>query len=81
MEMLTFHQVDGTKFDAIRAKVQESLGIAITEDAGEASQHGFTIKWSYDRQASVLTVQCLRKPFFVPAATLDQHLGDLVRTA
>jgi hypothetical protein len=35
--------------------------------------------WNYDPASQVLTIQCTDSPFFIPCATINSQINDLVK--
>jgi hypothetical protein len=46
--------------------------------SGQASVGSFTFTWKYDTGAQTATVQCTKKPFFVPCGVLNSALKSTV---
>ncbi|HEU0302550.1 MAG TPA: hypothetical protein VFR37_24030 [Longimicrobium sp.] len=47
--------------------------------SGEAVVGSFTFTWTYDTGAQTATVQCIKKPFYVPCAILNSALRSTVK--
>lgn len=56
--------------------VERDYRIRIDSDQGEASESGFTLKWTYDAGAQTLEIQCTDKPFFVPCGMVSSRIKD-----
>jgi len=72
-----FNDFDRSKFDCLVQKAT-AAGVAIQGDQGEVSKDGITIRWSFDPQTRVLTLQCTDSPFFLPCGTINSKIHDLV---
>jgi hypothetical protein len=60
----SFTNVSAAAFKCLVAKAAK-YGVKIGTDSGSASTSGFTISWNYERAASKLTIQCLKKPALI----------------
>jgi hypothetical protein len=54
-------------------------GIEMIGNSGTASKYGVEMSWNYSPEAQQLTVQCLRTPIFVSAASVYGKLRELVK--
>lgn len=66
-ETRIFNDVNRDHFEAIKASVKNSTGIAIASDAGSASGNGVSIAWVYQEPEATLTVMVNKTPFLVSA--------------
>ena len=73
---VSFSGVDSSKWECARDVVARDYGIRIDSDQGEASESGFTLKWSYDANARTLQIQCTDKPFLVPCGMVSSRIKD-----
>jgi hypothetical protein len=53
-------------------------GIEMSGNRGTASKYGVEMAWDYSPEMQQLTVECLRTPIFVSAATVYSKLRQLV---
>jgi hypothetical protein len=74
----TFSGVTKDQFSGLMQKAQ-AAGIGISGNSGTASQSGVTMTWNYDPASQVLTIQCTDSPFFIPCATINSQINDLVK--
>jgi hypothetical protein len=72
---LNYNGVDASKWKCAKDVVSREYGIAIDADRGEASERGFTLRWSYDASAQTLQVQCTKKPFVVPCGMVNSRIN------
>jgi len=56
----------------------KAAGLNLTGNSGTASKFGVERQWNYSPETQQLTVQCLRVPMFVSAATVYGKLQALV---
>ena len=73
---LNYSRVDPAKWECAKDVVKREYGIDIASDSGEASERGFTLKWTYDASTQELEVHCTGKPFFVPCGTVNGRIND-----
>ena len=73
---LNYSGVDSSKWECAKDVVRGEYGISIDADQGEASERGFTLKWSYDTNAHTLQIQCTKKPFLVPCGMVSSRIND-----
>ncbi|HUX44017.1 MAG TPA: hypothetical protein VMV57_04630 [Terracidiphilus sp.] len=57
----------------------QATGIPIAGNSGFAAKFGVEVCWNYLPETQQLTLQCLRAPFFVSHADVDQKLRALVQ--
>jgi hypothetical protein len=55
-----------------------AAGINMTGNSGTASKYGVEMRWDYSPELQQLTIECLRTPMFVSAATVYAKLQALV---
>jgi hypothetical protein len=53
-----------------------AYGVSIESDQREATERGFTLKWSYDANAEQLQIECTKKPFVVPCGMVSGRIED-----
>jgi hypothetical protein len=73
---LTYSGVDASKWACAKDVVSREYGIRIASDHGEASERGFTLKWTYDAAERTLLIQCSKKPFLVPCGIVNNRIRD-----
>ena len=82
LQVQTFTSFTPGKWAAFLNKIKADTGVEITTFTGEVTHGSFTFAYTYDKNAQVLTVQCLHKPIFITAATivngLSEEIADLV---
>jgi hypothetical protein len=71
---LSYSGVDASKWASLKDAVSRDYGIRIASDRGEASKAGFQLTWAYEPSSQALRIQCLKKPFFVPCATVNTRI-------
>jgi hypothetical protein len=77
MEAKTYPGVTADHFARIVQNARHSTGLNITlTPCGEASGDGIVISWRF--LGDNLTVQCLSKPWYVPASAVQSKLDALV---
>ena len=54
-------------------------GIDLNGNSGTASKYGVEIAWNYVPDSQELTLQTLKKPFFMSVADVDGRIQSLVR--
>ena len=76
-----FNDVTPAQFDTICKIVHDQCGITISELTGEGEKQGVGITWKYDHKGETLTLQCVKKPWIVPASMVQQKIKDAVEAA
>jgi hypothetical protein len=71
---VTFRGITRTIFARLRKQAMQN-GIPIGRPAGEAVQDGVRIQWKYDPDAEMLEVECVKTPFWIDAARVNQRLS------
>jgi hypothetical protein len=72
-----FSNVSPSQFAQLTQKAQ-SAGIAISGNSGSASKMGVEVAWNYSPETCELSLQCLKTPFFIKAADVNQQIHALV---
>jgi hypothetical protein len=91
LQLQTFNHFTPAMYTAFAAKIQKDTDVTpnpITETdtspAGEIVHGSFTFTYKYDSATSILTVQCLKKPLFIPASTIingmAEEIAELIAT-
>jgi hypothetical protein len=79
-EAQKFSGVTQDQFSGLVQKAQ-AAGIGISGNSGTATQSGVTMTWNYDPASQLLVIQCTDSPFFIPCATINSKVNDLVKGA
>lgn len=61
------------------AEKARAAGIDVSGDSGTASKFGVEVTWNYSPADQVLTMQCLKAPFFMSRADVDARIQKLVQ--
>lgn len=72
-----FTGVTQARFNCLVEKAQ-TAGITIAGNVGQATQHGLTVRWSFDPINQVLELQCTEAPFFLSCGKINGKIHDLV---
>jgi hypothetical protein len=75
-----FRGITRSVFARLRKKATQN-GISIARPAGEAVKDGVRIQWKYDPDAEMLEVECVKTPFWIDAARVNQRLSLEVQAA
>ena len=73
---LNYSDVDSSKWECAKDVVRREYGIQIESDSGEATERGFTLKWSYDSTAQALQIHCTKRPFFVSCGMVNGRIEE-----
>ena len=60
------------------AEKATAAGIELSGNSGTASKFGVEVTWNYLPTDQVLTIQCLKAPFFMSKADVDHRIQKLV---
>jgi len=60
------------------AEKARGAGIELNGNNGTASKFGVEVTWNYSPADQVLTMQCLKAPFFMSRADVDGRIQKLV---
>jgi hypothetical protein len=71
---LLFRGITRKVFARLRKKAAKS-GIAVVHPHGHAVRDGVRIQWDYDMAAEVLEVECVRAPFWIDRAKIQNRLS------
>jgi hypothetical protein len=72
-----FNNISPAQFAVLQQKAS-SAGIPISGNSGSASKMGVEVAWNYSPDAQQLSIQCLKTPFFISAADVNQKIHGLV---
>jgi hypothetical protein len=72
-----FHNISPTQFAVLQQKAS-AAGIPISGNSGSAAKMGVEVAWNYSPDAQQLSIQCLKTPFFISAADVNQKIHGLV---
>ena len=72
-----FNNITQDQFTLLTEKAQ-SAGIAIAGNSGTANKMGVEVSWNYSPEARMLTLQCLKAPFFLRVDDINQRIRTLV---
>jgi hypothetical protein len=75
---ITFQNITPGQYDLLVAKAN-AAGIALTGHSGTASRLGVEVTWNYSPDSHLLTVQCLRAPFFLKPQEVNEKIEALVQ--
>jgi len=75
---LVFSNITIQQFSILSAKAQ-AAGIGLNGNSGTATKHGIEVAWNYLPETEVLTLQCLRTPFFVKPEDVEARIQELVK--
>jgi hypothetical protein len=71
---LTFRGITRAVFARFRKKAMQN-GVRIARPPGEAVKVGIRIQWKYASDAELLEVECVKTPFWINAARVNQRLS------
>lgn len=82
LQILTFPGFTPAMWQAFINKIKLDTGTEINQASGTVVHGSFTFNYTYNSTIQVLEVQCLKKPLFIPAATivsgLKEEIADLI---
>ena len=70
---LTFRGITRTIFARLCKKASKT-GIHVVGPTGEAVKDGVKLRWHYDVTSEQLEVQCIRAPFWIDSARINNDL-------
>jgi hypothetical protein len=70
---LTFRGITRTIFTRLCKKASKT-GIHVVGPTGEAVKDGVKLRWHYDVTSEQLEVQCIRAPFWIDSARINNDL-------
>jgi hypothetical protein len=76
--MLTYNNVTKAAWESAKQAVTARFGVQIKADSGNASSDGFTVHWSYDGSAEMLSVQCTDSPLLVPCSLINSEINNMI---
>jgi len=77
-EPQVFNGVTPDKYAKLTEKAR-GAGIDLNGNSGTASKFGVEVTWNYSPADQVLSLQCLKAPFFMSRADVDARIQKLVQ--
>ncbi len=75
---LAFTGVAPNVWECLVQELHDKTGITISGDSGSASAKGFTFRWQWDGENSLM-IQCTDSPWYVPCGTINDEASSLVK--
>ena len=75
---LTFQGITPEQYAALVAKAN-AAGLALSGDSGTASRFGVEVSWGYKPESGLLSIQCLRSPFFMKPEEVNARIEAVIR--
>jgi hypothetical protein len=75
---MTFNDITPEQYVFLIAKAN-AAGLALSGKSGTAARLGVEVTWNYSPELRLLAVQCLRTPFFLKPAEVNDRIEALVR--
>ena len=75
---ITVPSVDQALYDKLLA---QATAAGVKFDGTKASIDGIELEWKYDAAAQVLTVTCLKKPFYMSCGEIQSKVAELIHEA
>ena len=76
---MQFTGVSQATFNALRTKLATTQGTEITGTTeGTIKGKGVTANYRYDSVQQTLSVDVVRRPFFIPASTIESQIRDAI---
>jgi hypothetical protein len=76
LQILTFPTFTPAMWQAFITKIKGDTGVEITAASGTVTHGSFVFNYTYNSTQQVLEVQCLKKPLFIPASTINNGLKE-----
>jgi hypothetical protein len=77
----TLTGVSPEQFDRIKSELNQKLGITVASNDGVIDHRGFQIAYRYDPGQTEFAVELLKKPWFVPAALIEQKVDQWLKNS
>ena len=78
LQMQAFGGFTQDMFEAFAEKIKQDVGVDIQGNSCTVEHGSFTFQYSYDSAALLLHIQCLKKPFFIPASMIINGISEEV---
>jgi hypothetical protein len=85
LQVQTFNNFTPAMYSAFAAKIKNDTNVDVnpvtaddTAPAGTVTHGSFVFTYKYDSVAQVLTVQCQKKPIFIPASSIINGMAEEV---
>lgn len=76
LQMQKFTNFTPAMYAAFAAKIKADVGVTLSADAGTITHGSFEFTYNYVRATQTFTIQCLKKPLFIPAAQIINGLAE-----
>jgi len=77
----TFSQVTPMVFQKLAASLEADYGLKISGFKGSLMHAGFQLDYDYTPETQVLILTCVKKPFLIPASTVQHGIVEHVSAA
>jgi hypothetical protein len=72
----TLNGVSDEKFAELRQTLESRTGIVLEGNEGTVEKHGFCVRYRRDAASETLSLELLKKPWFVPQSLIDRKVGE-----
>jgi hypothetical protein len=69
------------KFIRVAAEIQRRLGVQLPEGDGTIASQGFRVQIQHDPEAETLTLELLKKPWYVPDSMIEKKIDEWLSEA
>jgi hypothetical protein len=73
--------INHEKFKAIAADIHRRLGVALPDGKGTIDAQGFRVQIQHDAVAETLTLELLKKPWFIPDSIIEKKIDEWLSDA
>jgi len=75
---MTFQGITPEQYADLLAKAN-AAGLALSGNSGIASRMGVEVQWNYSPESGLLSIECLRTPFFLKPGEVNGKIEALVQ--
>jgi hypothetical protein len=72
----TLNGISEEKFAELKQALESRTGIVLERDEGTVEKHGFCVRYRRDSESETLSLELLKKPWFVPQSLIDRKVGE-----
>ena len=78
LQMQAFGGFTQDMFAAFADKIKQDVGVDLDGNSGTVEHGSFVFQYDYNPITQLLHIQCLKKPLFIPAATIISGINEEV---
>lgn len=79
MKTLTYQSMNPKQWQEFTYVMEYIFSLSIKKDSGRGGRWGFSFEWCYDEGSQTLSLQCIKKPSWVPESLFEAKIDEIVK--